>query len=106
MSDDKIVREIVNFTDRPKSGFDPSIFGNVVYRNWSHDADWKKAKERYWYTKFYEETRTGQLMVLRPDKPELHCYAKGRDNIQSLLSQVRILLWLLIVLIGLLLLRR
>lgn len=41
-----------------------------------------QALELYWYRRFYTETLTGQLMVLRPDEPTLYHYerAQTRDN--------------------------
>ena len=53
----------------------------VLERKQDDDPIWRthplfdKALERYWYRKFYTETLTGQLMVLRPDEPTLYHYA-------------------------------
>lgn len=66
--------------------------------------------ERFWYKKFYKESRMGQLMVLRSDKPELH---GGREifnwelpsSTAKQLQQTNRLLWVLIVLMGLVLFR-
>jgi len=33
---------------------------------WGDEADWDEAETRYWYRKFYTETRTGQLMLCVP----------------------------------------
>ena len=115
--DNKIIREHVRFFDDPGSGFDPSIF--TAYEadlwNWADDSDWEEARVGYWYRKFYQETQTGQLMVLRPDKPTLHYYARGtepnpsqgkEEDIRSLLSKIYILLWVLVVVTVLLFLLR
>lgn len=112
--DNKIIREHIRFFDHAGSGFDPSIF--IAYEgdiwNWADDSDWEEARVRYWYRKFYEETQTGQLMCLRPDKPSLHYYAQDRyvrgreEGIQSLLSKIYILLWVLVVVTVLLFLLR
>lgn len=68
VANDKIVLEDAWLRDSPDSGFDPEMF--------SIAGD--EAEAPFWYRKFYRETRTGQLMVLRPDKPELFHYAEGR----------------------------
>jgi len=76
---DKIIRERFSFSDRSGSGFDPTIFTvDDSEPIWSHDLAWRDARIRFWYRKFYTETRTGQLMVLRSDGPELYHYAEGR----------------------------
>ena len=36
---------------------------------WRSEPYEREAWEAYWYRKFYTETLTGQLMVLRPDEP-------------------------------------
>jgi hypothetical protein len=80
VSGDKIVEERISFSDYHGNGFDPTIFSteNEVCPIWFRDNDWLEASVRYWYRKFYTETRTGQLMVLRPDEPELFFYPEGR----------------------------
>src|SRR5215469_11881279 len=69
---------------------------NPEYWNWRHDADWVEAEVKYWYRRFYSETRTGQLMVLRPDKPILYEY-RGADSLWDMeLATIRkayYLLW-------------
>ena len=73
-------------------------------------ADNKHCQTAFWYRKFYSETRTGQLMVLRPDEPILYYYerpqAPARDivrEIQSatLLKTYRLLLFALPLLVAL-----
>ena len=73
-----IVREDVSFTDYADSGFDPSVFeANEDSRPiWRNHPEWDKAWVRYCYRKFYTQTRTGQLMVLRPDEPILFHYER------------------------------
>jgi hypothetical protein len=44
---------------------------------WCDEPDWDVAQAKFWYRKFYSETRTGQLMWLRPDNPVLFFY-EGR----------------------------
>ena len=55
-------------------------------------------------------------MVLRPDEPELYCYSEGRwaeaaygtrllHQLVTHLNKVRVLLWILIVLTGLIVIR-
>jgi hypothetical protein len=41
---------------------------------WNSEQYFGEALELYWYRKFYTETMTGQLMVLRPDEPILYHY--------------------------------
>jgi hypothetical protein len=129
---DTIVRESISFFDRTGSGFDPSVFDAADESPplWKSHPSWHKAIVRYWYRKFYQETRTGQLMVLRPDGPELHCYPEGRWNIggfartrmakelnlsplesvgeqlQWQLHKIQYLLWAIILLLGMSLVRR
>jgi|SRR5579872_107771 len=75
--DDKIVRERISFSDYDESGFDPAIFKSEDSGwIWLNDSDWWEATTRFWYRKFYGETRTGQLMVLRPDEPILYHYER------------------------------
>jgi hypothetical protein len=63
------------------------------------------ASEIYWYRKFYTDTLTGQLMVLRPDEPALFHYARaGRDltrdvEFVTLIKGYR-LLWVAVVLLA------
>ena len=45
---------------------------------WRNDSHWREAWARFWYRKFYTETRTGQLMVLRPDEPTLYQFPRSQ----------------------------
>ena len=104
---DRIVRESVSFSDYHGSGFDPDIFQSSKASDsiWFNDQAWQGATTRYWYRKFYTETRTGQLMLLRDDNPKIYDYQTrpGADmtalfqNVPTLLNKIRILLWVLIV---------
>jgi hypothetical protein len=78
VSDDRIVRESVSLHGDPNSGFDPTIFKseNDSDSIWANDSDCREARTRFWYRKFYSETRTGQLMVLRPDEPILYAFER------------------------------
>jgi len=98
--DDRIVRESVSFFDYPGNGFDPSLFGaedDSLSLGWSSEAACRKARTKFWYRKFYMETREGQLMVLR--KPELSD-RWGLDARARLLRKIYVLLWILIALVG------
>jgi hypothetical protein len=107
VDDGKIVRDGVTFFDHHGSGFDPKVFDRMDYSKpvWS-EAAWADASAKYWYRKFYSETRTGQLMLLRSDKPTLFfCEDRqGPDIIGALgiigrsLNGVRILLWVVVIL--------
>ncbi len=108
---DKIVRECVAFGDYHDSGFDPSIFtaGDDSPRIWLRENEWKEAHTRFWYRKFYQETRTGQLMVLREDAPGLYHYPEARwrpDLAFGLLyhqmTSMRTALWVMVILMALL----
>ena len=129
---DRIVRESVSFHDHTGSGFDPSVFDPADDSRpaWKSHPSWQSAIVRYWYRKFYQETRTGQLMVLRPDAPELHYYPEGRwhlgafartsiakalnlspvesvgEQLQWQLVKIQYLLWAIILLLVLSFLRR
>ena len=43
---------------------------------WQHRSYFDEAVAVYYYRKFYTETFTGKLMVLRPDQPILHFYER------------------------------
>ncbi|TAM80881.1 MAG: hypothetical protein EPN47_13425 [Acidobacteria bacterium] len=90
--DDRIVQEAVRFSDSRHSGFDPSIFSAPdeddpfsIRENAKFEA-WLS----YWYRKFYTETRTGQLMVFRPDEPPLYFYPDGRWRWGSISAVARL----------------
>jgi hypothetical protein len=59
----------VSFSDYHENGFDSAVFvsGDDSNSIWMHETGWWEARTRFWYRKFYAETRTGQLMMLRPD---------------------------------------
>jgi hypothetical protein len=73
-----IVRERVRFSDAHDYGFDPDVFdGADRSEMWTGDKGWRDAHVRFWYRKFYRETRIGELMVLRSDGPPLFHYPEG-----------------------------
>jgi hypothetical protein len=104
----KIVREGVTFYDHHKSGFEPSVFGKQDHSDptWSDEKATAEAWARYWYRKFYAETRTGQAMMLRPDHPELFfCEGEQGPDIMGAIgviarsvNGIRFLLWVLVIL--------
>jgi hypothetical protein len=107
--DDKIVRENASFADYTDSGFDPSVLEGADESDsvWFNDSHWCEARTRFWYRKFYTETRTGQLMVLRPDEPILYHYERlqtgdtGREvQLVTLVKIYRLLLVALPLLLG------
>lgn len=77
---DKIIREQVSFSDHSGSGFDPRSFVTDVDSApiWFSEKGWSDARLRYWYRKFYRDTATGQMMVLRSDEPDLFHFPEGR----------------------------
>ena len=54
---------------------------------WHTRQYFDEALDRYWYRKFYTETMTGQLMVLRPDEPILYFY--GRPQTRDVLRELQ-----------------
>lgn len=53
---------------------------------WHSHPYFDEALVQYWYGRFYTETLTGKLMVLRPDEPLLYYFPRPavRDNIRDL----------------------
>ena len=72
---------------------------------WHSHPSFDEAFEIYWYRKFYMETMTGQLMVLRPDEPILYHYQRPETrNVERQLQFVTLvktyrLLWVAIPLL-------
>jgi hypothetical protein len=102
----KVIRERLGFSDYYDSGFDPAVFETHDYKDriWGDEPYWDEAQTRYWYRKFYTETRTGQLMVLRPDDPQLFYYERAGSDVigaigvlQGSLLQIKFVLWVLVV---------
>jgi len=109
---DRIVRESVSFTDAQGSGFNPSVFtrSEVSPPRSVRYGEWEKADTRFWYRKFYQETRMGQLMMLRNDEPELYHYGEGRWRpeltlylVYRRMSSIRWAVWTMVLLMVLLL---
>jgi hypothetical protein len=107
VDNDRIVKERISFSDYHGSEFDPSLFkvDNESCPIWSGDEGRREGSIRFWYRKFYRETRAGQLMVLRSDEPELYHYPEGRWRpdlalgfLQDRLSKIYSLLWILVLL--------
>jgi hypothetical protein len=48
---------------------------------WHSEPYGHQAWETYWYRRFYTETLTGQLMVLRPDEPTLYHYDRAMHDV-------------------------
>ncbi|PSH04630.1 MAG: hypothetical protein CXZ00_07415 [Acidobacteria bacterium] len=73
VGDERIVNEHSCFgSDEPlvlklKQESDP------IWRSWPY---YLEALNKYWYRRFYTETRSGQLMILRNDKPYLHYFER------------------------------
>ncbi len=108
VAQDKIIDEHFTLSDWHNNGFDPAILsGYQSGPTWFHEPHWDEANDRFWYRKFYTETRTGQLMVLRPDEPTLFHYPEGRyrsvggiegwlGEIHRLVRGMRIAIWILV----------
>jgi hypothetical protein len=81
------IRERVSFSNY--SGLDPSVFQTLDdgAPSWTNSKGWREAYTRFWYRKFYTETRTGQMMTLRSDEPKLYDYQPKRPETPDFLSQ-------------------
>lgn len=78
----KIIDESTHFSSEEPKILKKSQDDEPIWHSHSHlDAAW----EIYCYRKFYTETVTGQLMVLRPDEPTLYHFERPtRDTLQDL----------------------
>lgn len=101
--DGKIVRE--RFSCMP--GYPLVLAKNEVDDKpiWHSEPYKHQAWETYWYRKFYTETLTGQLMVLRPDEPILYRYDRAvhdvtRDMEFITLIKIYRLLWVAVPLLA------
>jgi hypothetical protein len=112
---ERIVLESVSFSDSNYSGFDPAAFAAgdepdpERASTWVNEEKHQEALSLFWYRKFYSETVTGQIMALRPDKPEPFGWPRQTspsDNATAallarnlgLLSRIRAALWVLVAL--------
>lgn len=72
---------------------------------WHSHPYFDEALVHYWYQRFYSETMTGKLMVLRPDEPLLYYFPRPavRDNVKDLsfvtLLKLYRLAWVAVVLL-------
>jgi hypothetical protein len=82
------------------------LFGAGLDRDdpWFVEDGWVDAEVRFWYRKFYQETQTGQIIVLRSDEP-LYYYPEGRWRpdvalrlLQNQLRKTNSAVWLLVFL--------
>jgi hypothetical protein len=71
--DGKVVDESCHFSSE-----EPLILKREQHLEpiWQSHPYFDEAFERHWYRRFYTETMTGQLMVLRPDEPILYHYER------------------------------
>jgi len=73
--DGKIVRDRLSFMH-----CDPRVLTKYQANDepiWRAEPYEHAAWETYWYRKFYADTLTGQLLVLRPDEPLLYHYERA-----------------------------
>lgn len=95
--DNKVVSESSHFSSEEPLVLKRSVEDEPV---WHSHPYFDEAFEIYWYRKFYTETLTGQLMVLRPDEPILYHFERPQTrNIErdiQFVTQVKIysLLWI------------
>jgi len=101
--DGKVILESCHFSSEAPLVIKRELDDDPV---WHSHPYFHKAVERYWYRKFYTETMTGQLMVLRPDEPTLYHYERpqSRDVVRDLqvvtLVKTYRLLWVAVPLLG------
>src|SRR6185437_2818210 len=72
---------------------------------WHSKPHFDEAWETYCYRKFYAETVTGQLMVLRPDEPILYNYGRAERDVTRdvgfvTLLKIYRLLWIAVPLLA------
>jgi hypothetical protein len=105
--EDKIVRDRVVLFDDSDAGFDPYIFGDAtkLSGSWSSDKPNDKAEIRFWYRKFYTETRAGQLMILRNDRAGGSFHVIDGMTVGTFVRKIYLLLWMLIIITVLMFLR-
>lgn len=104
--EDRIVRERVVLFDGSDTGFDPDILGDEARLggSWSSDKASDRAEIRFWYSKFYNETREGQLVALRDDILR-HFPTTEKMSVPTLLRKIYLLLWALLIIAVLIFLR-
>jgi hypothetical protein len=99
---EKIVRETCIFSYMDPLVLKPDKDDDPIWRSHTHfDEAW----ETYCYQKFYGETLTGKLMVLRPDEPILYHYQRpqARDYLREIQVATQLkMYWLLWVFLPLL----
>jgi len=79
--DGKVILESCSFNSEEPLVLKRSVADDPV---WQSHRYFDEAFEIYWYRKFYTETMTGQLMVLRPDEPTLYHYERQQTrNVQG-----------------------
>lgn len=81
---ERIVAEDVGVTEgrRGKDGTSATtIFTDYIDEDSDPgDQEIADATARFWYRKFYTETITGQIEVMRADEPPLICFPEGRAH--------------------------
>lgn len=69
-----------------KSEFHPRVLQDPleVLEPMDDNNSWQQAETAFCYRKFYTETRTGQLMMLRPDQPTIYYHSKNQSQLAAL----------------------
>ena len=93
----RIVREHLTISVPLEKTVDPLNFIPLA-------GSYGRALSRFWYSKFCCETITGRLMVLRHRRSELNHYHR-QDDVVASLRGIRVVLWVLILIAGLILVR-
>ena len=102
VSGDKIVLESCHFSSE-----EPLILKQDKEDDpiWHSHPYFNEALVNYWYNKFYTETMTGKLMVLRPDEPILYYHQRpstrdvAKDVAFVILVKTYRLLWVAVALL-------
>lgn len=100
---DKIVLESCNFSSEEPLILKLDKKGHPLWLSHPH---FDEALVHYWYKRFYTESLTGKLMVLRPDEPLLYYYERQstRDTVEEVafvtLVKTYRLLWVVAALLA------
>jgi hypothetical protein len=104
--DGKLMPDVFRFPDFPTSGFNPDFFELQLSTERPKEDPWdshgpNQASLAYWYRRFYQETRYGQMLVLNPDEPPLFFYPEGRVNVAVAVSRLeravtQLRMWLMV----------
>jgi hypothetical protein len=93
VNNDRIVLDGVTITRTDDNGFDPKIFAPAFRSGrqpWHSASALDRARVRWWYRRFYEETDAGRLTLLRDDV-DIYGYTPESRQLEQIASRVEIL---------------